>query len=147
MRDRLLYTLLCLNVLVVAGLAAKTIYDYRAYRSLISEGRTASATVRGVHVAVRNRAGDAGRWALDYSFTTPANETINGNVGLSRERAAAYRVGQRIDVVYDPADPSLSALSPEQAWALFVYDEWILVPYLATLMALAWMLIERRRRT
>jgi hypothetical protein len=147
MRDRLLYTLLCLNVQVVAGHAAKTIYDYRAYRSLRSEGRTASATVRGVHVAVRNRAGDAGRWALDYSFTTPANETINGNVGLSRERAAAYRVGQRIDVVYDPADPSLSALSPEQAWAVFVYDEWILVPYLATLMALAWMLIERRRRT
>ncbi len=146
MRDRLLYVLLVVNVLVVAGLAAKTIYDYQAYRSLISEGRTASATVRGVHVAVHSRAGEAGRWALDYSFTTLANETINGNVGLSRERAAAYRVGQRVDVVYDPADPSLSALNPEQAWAVFVYDEWVLVPYLATLMALAWMLIERRRR-
>lgn len=145
MRDRLLYVILAVNALVVAGLAVKTVYDYRVYRALISDGRTATATVRDVRVAVHNRAGNAARWALDYTFTTPGNETINGNVGLSREKAAAYRVGQHIDVVYDPADPSLSALSPEQAWAVVVYDEWVLVPYLALLMVLVWNVLDRRR--
>jgi hypothetical protein len=55
-------------------------------------------------------------------------------------------VGQQIDVVYAPGNPSLTALDPQQAWAVFVYDEWVLVPYLASLMTLVWILLERRKR-
>ena len=59
--------------------------------------------------------------------------------------AAQFHVGQQIDVVYVPDDPEVSALNPEQAWAVFVYDEWVLVPYLAGLMVFAWNARERRR--
>ena len=70
MRDRLLYLILIANVLVVAGLGAKTVYEYRAFRTLNDEGRMASAIVRDVRPAVRNRLAGRGRWILDYSFTT-----------------------------------------------------------------------------
>jgi hypothetical protein len=59
--------------------------------------------------------------------------------------AAQFRAGQRIDVVYAPADPSLTALNPEQAWGVVVYDEWVLVPYMALLMVLGWNVLERRQ--
>jgi hypothetical protein len=145
MRDRLLYLILMANVLVVAGLGAKAVYDYRAFRTLNDEGRMASAIVRDVRPAVRNRLAGRGRWILDYSFTTPANATVDASISVPRATAARFRAGQHIDVVYAPADPSLTALNPEQAWAVVVYDEWVLVPYLATLMTLGWILLERRR--
>jgi hypothetical protein len=145
MRNRLLYLLLIANVLVVAGLGAKTVYDYRVFRTLNDEGRTASAMVRDVRPAVRNRLASRGRWVLDYSFTTQANATIDASISVNRHTAAQLRAGQHIDVVYAPDDPSLTALNPEQAWAVFVYDEWVLVPYLATLMVLGWILLERRK--
>jgi len=146
MRDRLLYLILAGNFLVVAGLVGKTVYDYRRFRTLNDEGRIASATVRDVRLAVHNRLGNRGRWVLDYSFTMAANETINASVSVPRELAAQFRAGQSIDVVYAPADPSLTALNPEQAWGVVVYDEWVLVPYMALLMVLAWNVLERRQR-
>jgi hypothetical protein len=145
MRNRLLYLILIANVLVVAGLGAKAVYDYRVFRSLSEEGRIASAMVRDVRLAVHNRLGNRGRWVLDYSFTTPANATVDASLSVSRAMAAQFHVGQHIDVVYDPDHPSTTALNPEQAWAVFVYDEWVLLPYLATLMMLGWILLERRR--
>jgi hypothetical protein len=145
MRDRLLYLILAGNFLVVAGLVGKTVYDYRRFRTLNDEGRIASATVRDVRLAVHNRLGNRGRWVLDYSFTMPANETINASVSVPRELAAQFRAGQRIDVVYAPADPSLTALNPEQAWGVVVYDEWVLVPYMALLMVLGWNVLKRRQ--
>jgi hypothetical protein len=145
MRDRLLYLILMANVLVVAGLGAKAVYDYRAFRTLNDEGRIASATVRDVRPAVRNRLASRGRWILDYSFATPANATVDASISVPRATAERFHAGQHIDVVYAPDDPSLTALNPEQAWAVVVYDEWVLVPYLATLMMLGWILLERRR--
>jgi uncharacterized protein DUF3592 len=145
MHDRLLNLSLVATVLVVAGFFGKTAYDYRRFRILNDDGRIASATVRDVHLAVHNRLGVNARWALDYSFTTPAGEVIKADVGLTREAAAKFRVGQRIDVVYAPSEPSMTALNPEQAWAVVLYDEWVLVPYAALMMMLAWNTLERRR--
>ena len=144
MRDRLLFLILIANVLVVAGLGAKSFYDYRNFRVLNDDGRIASATVRDVRPAVRNRLAGKGRWVLDYSFATVENATVDASLSVSRATGAKLRVGQHIDVVYAPDDPSLTALNLEQAWAVVVYDEWVLVPYLATLMVLGWILLERR---
>ena len=33
-----------------------------------------------------------------------------------------FHIGQVIDVVYAPANPSMTALNPEQAWAVVLYD-------------------------
>ena len=145
MHNRLLDLGLAASVLVVAALASKTAYDYRIFRTLNDEGRIASATVRDARVAVHNRRGKNARWVLDYSFTTPAGEVINANVGLTRWAAAQYHTGQHIDVVYAPDDPSLTALNPQQAWAVVYYDEWVLVPYAALMMVLAWNALERHR--
>jgi hypothetical protein len=145
MRDRLLYLFLIANVLVVGGLGAKTVSDYRNFRVLNDDGRIAEATVRDLRPAVRNRFAGRGRWILDYSFTPPAHATVDASLSVTRLKASQMHVGQRIDVVYAPDDPSLTALDPEQAWAVVVYDEWVLVPYLATLMTLGWILLERRK--
>jgi hypothetical protein len=145
MRDRLLYLILAANVLVVAGVAGKTAYDYWRFRTLNDEGRTATATVDHVELAVHNRLGTAGRWLVYYSFKPPTGVTVHADVGVTKEMAARFRVGQRIDVVYAPGDPSTTAFNPEQAWAVFVYDEWVLVPYLATMMVLIWNVLERRK--
>jgi hypothetical protein len=40
----------------------------------------------------------------------------------------------------------MTALNPEQAWAVVLYDERVLVPYMALLMVLAWNAMERYRR-
>ena len=40
----------------------------------------------------------------------------------------------------------MTALNPEQAWAVVLYDERVLVPYMALLMVLAWNVLERYRR-
>jgi hypothetical protein len=146
MRDRLLYLILIANVLVVAGLGAQTLNDYRKFSALNDDGRIAEATVRDLRPAVRNRFAGRGRWILDYSFTPPAHAQVDASLSVTRATAARLHVGQHIDVVYAPDDPSLTALDPEQAWAVVVYDEWVLVPYLATLMTLGWVLLERRKR-
>lgn len=144
MSDRLLYLLLIAGVLVAAGLVGKAAYDYRVFRRLNDEGRIAAATVVDLKPA-HNRRAPEGRWVVFYRFKTPANQMIDGAVGVRKSRAAGLRVGQSIDVVYDPADPSTTAFEPEQAWAVVVYNERLLVPYLALLMVLAWNALERYR--
>jgi hypothetical protein len=145
MSDRLLHVALIVGVLVGAALIGKAVYDYERFRTLNDEGRIASATVRDLKPA-HNRRGREGRWLLHYSFKTPANQTVDAAVGVSKHLAAQFRVGQRIDVVYAPGDPSMTALTPEQAWAVVLYDERLLVPYMAVLMVLAWNVLERYRR-
>jgi len=145
MNDRLLYLGLMASVLAAAALIGKTVYDYERFRTLNDEGKIASATVRELRPA-HNRLGREGRWGLYYSFQTSANQHINASVGVQKSLAAQFHVGQRINVVYAPDDPSLTALNPEQAWAVVLYDERVLVPYLAVLMVLAWNVLERYRR-
>jgi Protein of unknown function (DUF3592) len=144
MSDRLLYWSLLAGVLIAAALIGKTGYDYRRYRILNDEGRTATATVSRLQPA-HNRLGREGRWLLHYSFETPANERVDAAVGVRKGLATQLRVGQQIDVVYDPDNPTTTALNPEQAWAVVLYDERLLVPYLALLMVLAWNALERYR--
>jgi hypothetical protein len=144
MSDRLVYVGLVFGVLIAAALIGKSVYDYRVYRMLNDDGRVASATVDGLTPA-HNRLGRAGRWTLSYSFKTPDDETVNATVGVQPRLAAQYRVGQHIDVVYASGDPSTTALNPEQAWAVVLYGERLLVPYLALVMVLAWNAWERYR--
>jgi len=144
MSDRLVYLGLVFGVLVAAALVGKAVYDYRIFRMLNDEGRIVSATVRDLKPA-HNRLGRAGRWTLYYSFQTPDNQVVNATVGVQPRLAAQYHVGQRIDVVYAPGDPSTTALNPEQAWSVVLYDERLLVPYMALLMVLAWNAWERYR--
>lgn len=144
MSDRLLYLVAAACALVVAALVLKTAADYQHYRTLIEEGRTATATVRDVRLAVHNRLGPRARWQVDYRFAAEGRE-IDADAGVTRAVAAQYHPGQRIDVVYAPGDPSLAVLNVEQAWAVVVYDEWVLVPYLALLIVLVWNVWERWR--
>jgi hypothetical protein len=144
MNDRLLYLGFIAGVLVAAVLTGKAVYDYERFRTLNDEGRIASATVSDLQPA-HNRLGRAGRWVLYYSFQTPTNQTVNATVGVSPDLAAQFRVGQRIDVVYAPGDPSMTALNPDQAWAIVLLDERLLVPYMAMLIVLAWNVLERYR--
>ncbi len=144
MNERLPYLGLIAGVLVAAALIGKAVYDYERYRTLNDEGKIASATVRDLQPA-HNRLGREGRWVLDYSFQTPANETVNATVGVPKHLAAQLRVGQSINVVYAPGDPSMTALNPDQAWAVVLFDERLLVPYMALLMVLAWNVLERYR--
>jgi len=144
MSDRLLYWGLIAGVLIAAALIGKAAYDYQRYRTLNDEGRIASATVRALKPA-HNRLGREGRWLLSYSFKTPANQHIDAAVGVRKSLAEQLRVGQRIDVVYAPGDPSMTALNPDQAWAVVLYDERLLVPYMAVLMVLAWNALEHYR--
>ena len=144
MSDRLLYLSLIAGVLVAAALIGKAVQDYRNFRTLNDDGRTASAIVRELEPA-HSRRGRAGRWTLRYRFETPDNETVDAAVGVPRQLAEQLRVGQSIKVVYAPGDPSLTALDPGQAWAVVVYNEWLLVPYLALLVVLAWNALERYR--
>jgi hypothetical protein len=144
MSDRLLQLGLIAGVLVAAALIGKAIYDYERFRTLNDEGKIATATVRELRPA-HNRMGREGRWGLYYTFETPANQVVNANVGVSKNLAARFHVGQRIDVVYVPGDPSMTALNSGQAWAVVLYDERVLVPYLALLMVLAWNVLERYR--
>src|SRR5262249_50648664 len=83
-------------------------------------------TVRELRPA-HNRMAGQGRWLLFYSFATPS-QTVDAAVGVPPSVAAQFHVGQQIDVVYVPNDPEVTALDPDQAWAVFVYDEWVLVP-------------------
>jgi hypothetical protein len=145
MSDRLLYLGLIAGVLVAAALVGKAVYDYERFRTLKDEGKIASATVHELRPA-HNRLGREGRWGLYYTFQTPTNQVVNASVGVSKTLAAQFHVGQRINVVYAPGDPSMTALNPEQAWAVVLYDERVLVPYLAVLMVLAWNVLERYRR-
>ncbi len=144
MNDRLLNLGLIIGVLVAAALIGKAAYDYERFRTLNDEGKIASATVSRLQPA-HNRLGREGRWVLYYSFQTPANETVHAAVGVRKDLAKQLRVGQRIDVVYAPGDPSMTALNPDQAWAVVLYDERLLVPYMALLMLLAWNVLERYR--
>jgi hypothetical protein len=114
------------------------------FRRLNDDGRIATATVvraKPPHI----RRGPEGRWVLFYRFKSPASQTVDGAVGLRRSLAAQFHVGQRVDVVFDPAHLSTTALDPEQAWAVVVYNERLLVPFLAILMVLAWNALERDR--
>lgn len=144
MSDRLLSIGLIVSVLIGAALVGKTVYDYRVFRALNDEGRIASATVRALEPP-RGRVGREGRWVLYYSFKTPDQQTIDAAVGVRLAQAERLHVGERIDVVYDPGSPSTSALNTEQAWAVVVYNERVLVPYFALLMVLAWNVLERYR--
>jgi hypothetical protein len=144
MSDRLLYLSLIVGVLVAAALVGKAVHDYRNFRTLNDDGRSASAIVRELEPA-HSRRGRAGRWTLHFSFKTPDSETIDAAVGIPRHLAERLRIGQSIDVVYAPGDPSLAALDSEQAWAVVVYNERLLVPYMALLMVLAWNALERYR--
>jgi hypothetical protein len=146
MRDRLLYLSLAAAVLVAAMLIGKVVYDYRVFRALHDEGRITTATIDGVELAVHNRLGPTGPKVIRYSFETAAKEPVTGIVGVPREKAGQFRVGQRIDVVYVPADPSITALDSGQAWDVVLYDERVLVPYMAFLMVLGWNALERFRR-
>jgi Protein of unknown function (DUF3592) len=145
LNDRLLFWGLIAGVLVAAALIGKAVYDYQVFRTLNDEGKFASATIRELRPA-HNRLGREGRWLLFYSFQTPANETVNAAVGVRKHLAAQFRVGQRINVVYAPDNPSTTSLNPDQAWAVVLYDERLLVPYMAILMVLAWNVLERYRR-
>jgi hypothetical protein len=145
MSDRLLYLSLIAGMLVAAALVGKAVHDYRNFRTLNDDGRTASAIVRELEPA-HGRRGRAGRWTLHYSFETSENETVDAAVGVTPHLAGQLHVGQSIDIVYAPGDPSLTALDPEQAWAVVVYNERLLVPYMAVLMVLAWNALERYRR-
>lgn len=144
MSDRFLYLAVLVGVLIAAALIGKTAFDYRRFRTLNDDGRIAAATVRELKPA-HNRLGREGRWTLSYSFRTPANETVDAAVGVWRRQAEQFHVGQRIDVVYAPDAPSMTALNPEQAWAIVLSDERLLVPYLAALLVLAWNALERYR--
>ncbi len=144
MSDRLLYLGLLAGVLVGAILIGKAVYDYERYLTFKNDGRIASATVRDLQPA-HNRLGREGRWRLSYSFQTPTNQTVNASVGVRKSLATQFRVGQRINVVYAPGDPSMTALDPDEAWAVVLYDERLLVPYMALLMVLAWNALERYR--
>lgn len=144
MSDRLLTWCLVAGVIIAAGLIGKAAYDYQVFRRLNDDGRIATATVTRVKPP-HNRRGPEGRWVLFYRFETPARQTVEGAVGIGRPKAEQLHVGQRIDVVYDPAAPSTSALEPAQAWSVVVYNERLLVPYLALLMVLAWNVWERWR--
>ncbi|KAB2937054.1 DUF3592 domain-containing protein [Hyphomicrobium sp.] len=147
MRERLITLGLILAALIVAGLGGKAVYDYRRFRTLNDEGRIAAAIVRELKPSpARNWHGREGRWVLSYSFATPDYAIVEATVGVPKERAGKFRVGQRIDVVYAPGEPSLTALDPEQAWAVVLHDERVLIPYLAILMVLAWNALERYRR-
>lgn len=147
MRDRLLNFGLIVAALIVIGLGAKAVTDYRRFRTLADEGRIAAATVQEIKPSpARNWHGREGRWALSYSFETPADETIEATVGVPKELAGKLRVGERIDVVYAPGAPALTALDAAQAWAVVLHDERVLIPYLAILMVLAWNALERYRR-
>jgi hypothetical protein len=143
MTDRLMHLGLIAGVLIAAALIGKAVYDYDVFRALNDEGRIATATVRELRPA-HNRMAGQGRWLLFYSFKTPS-QMVDAAVGVPPSLAAQFHVGQQIDVVYVPDDPEVTALNPEQAWAVFVYDEWVLVPYLAGLMMLAWNALVRRR--
>ena len=145
MREHLLCVGLVAAVLIAAGLIGKAVYDYERFRTLQDDGRFAKATVNAIELAVHNRRGPTGRWLIRYSFRTPSNELVNADVGVTRELAATFHVGQVIDVVYAPANPSMTALNPEQAWAVVLYDERVLVPYMAVFMVLVWNAIERYR--
>lgn len=145
MSDRLLVNCLIAGTLVAAALIGKATYDYQRYRTLQDDGRIASATVRDLKPA-HNRRGPEGRWLLRYSFETPDNKTVDAAVRVSKQQAEQLRTGQKIDVVYAPHDPAMTALDPGQAWAVVIYDERLLIPYLAVLMVLAWNVAERYRR-
>lgn len=145
MSDRLLFISLIVGLVVGAALFGKAVYDYDRYLALRDDGKTAAATVLRLQPA-HNRRGPEGRWVLYYTFKTSENQTVNGSVGLWKRQAAELHPGQKIDVVYDPDDPSTSALNANQAWAVVLYDEHVLVPYLAVLMVLAWNALERYRR-
>lgn len=145
MSDRLLVICLIVGTLVAAALIGKATYDYERYRTLKDDGRTASATVRDLQPA-HNQRGPEGRWLLRYSFQTPDNKTVDASVRISKQQAEQLRTGQQIDVVYAPHDPATTALDVGQAWAVVIYDERLLIPYLAVLMVLAWNVLERYRR-
>ncbi len=144
MSDRFLYWSLLVGVIIGAALVGKIGYDYRRYRILNDEGRVAQATVLQLKPA-HNRRGREGRWTLYYAFRTSADESVNGAVRLWKVEAEQLRVGQKIDVVYAPGNPAMSALNPEQAWAIVLADERVLIPYMAILMVLAWYAFERFR--
>lgn len=145
MSSRVLYWSLIIGALIGAALVAKAVYDYQVFRTLNDDGHTASATVRELKPPY-GRVGRNGRWVLSYTFSTPDRQEVEGAVGIRREQAADLRVGEQIDVVYDPADPAVSALNPEQAWAVVVYNERVLIPYFALFMLLAWNALDRWRR-
>ncbi len=144
MSDRFLYWSLLAGVLIGAALVGKIAYDYRRYRILNDEGRVAQATVLQLRPA-HNRRGREGRWTLYYAFRTSKDENVNGAVRLWKSEAEQLHAGQKIDVVYDPGNPTMSALNPEQAWAIVLADERVLIPYFAILMVLAWNALERFR--
>jgi len=90
-----------------------------------------------------------GKAVYDYErFRTLNDEGRIASATVRDLKPAHNRRGRegRWLVVYAPGDPSMTALTPEQAWAVVLYDERLLVPYMAMLMVLAWNVLERYRR-
>jgi len=144
MTDRMLYMCVLAGILIGVALLGKAVHDYRQFRMLYVDGRTAAATVVKVQPPP-GRPGAAGRWALKYRFTTLNDQTIEAAVGVTGEMASRFRAGENINVVYAPDNPELSALNPEQAWDVVLWDERLLIPFLAAWIVLTSNAVERLR--
>ncbi|MCE9657383.1 MAG: DUF3592 domain-containing protein [Burkholderiales bacterium] len=79
------------------------------------------------------------------TFTTRAGDTRTA-IGSVNRRPAPWRVGDTVDVVYDPADPGRADLRSEVAgWQLW-FGIWCAVAVLPTAIAFAPVVLLKRQR-
>ena len=109
----------------------------RAFRTLNERGVFAEATIQDLRPHPGRR-GPEGGWHLKYTFRPGDNDVINGGAVVSRSVAAQYQVGQHVTIVYDPEDPTLSALSADQVWMIFLGDLRFVIAIIIAAGALAW---------
>lgn len=120
-----------------AAIFGKASYDYGAFRTLIERGALAEATIQDLRPHPGRR-GLEGGWHLKYTFRPGDNDFVNGGAVVSRSVAAQYEVGQHVTIVYDPEDPTLSALSADQVWMIFFGDLRFVIAFIVVAGALAW---------
>jgi len=91
-------------IFVLAG-AALIVFGWKSYRSTAADVQ-ASATATGVVVDYQEREGSEGGtlFALVVEFTAPSGETVRFT-DAAASNPAAKRIGESVEVYYDPAYP------------------------------------------
>ncbi len=83
---------------------------YDTYSGLSARGMLTHAVVTDL------TEGRYRRMVARYSFVTPDGIRAGGYFSMAADAASQVRIGQRVRVVYDRANPAHNALSLESAW-------------------------------
>jgi len=100
---------LVLGIILVALGCIAGFFGYRELEdinSLIETGEQTQATVIKVDYLSPSKQGDQGQYIPIVQWQSKQGKNIEVRANLSSPKAATYRVGNKLNVIYDPDNPN-----------------------------------------